>query len=101
MASTEEGKLLETFKETDAMFDGGRCPEALPILRKYSQLENAEVLWRLVRACYTVGKYYTKDQAEAKRLSTEAVEFAKRAIAADERNFYAQRVRGLSALFLR
>ena len=93
MASSEEDRLLEVFKETDAMYYASKSPEALQIMRKYSQLENAEVLWRMVRLCYTVGKYFTKDQAEAKRLSTEAMEFAKRSIAADARNFNAQRVR--------
>ena len=92
MANSDD-KMLEVFKETDAMYTGGRSPEALAILRKYSQLENAEVLWRLVRACSTVGMHFTKDQAEAKRLAGEAMDFGKRAIAADAGNYNAHRVK--------
>ena len=92
MATSEEERLQEMLKETDAMYYGGKSPEAIQILRKYSQSENTEVLWRLVRACYTVGKFFTKDKTESKQLSDEATGYAKRAVAIDEHNFNTQKV---------
>lgn len=77
------------------MYYGGKSPEAIQILRKYSQSENTEVLWRLVRACYTVGKFFTKDKTESKQLSDEATGYAKRAVAIDEHNFNTQKVSGV------
>lgn len=92
MATSEED--LQVIKETDAMYYGGKSPEAIQILRRHSQTNNPEVLWRLVRACYTVGKFFIKDQAESKRLSDEAMEYAKRGIAIDEHSFSTQKVSG-------
>lgn len=94
MATSEED--LQVIKETDAMYYGGKSPEAIQILRRHSQTNNPEVLWRLVRACYTVGKFFIKDQAESKRLSDEAMEYAKRGIAIDEHSFSTQKWMGIA-----
>lgn len=88
----EQDKLTETLKQVDELYKNAKSPEALPLLKPYSQSNNAEVLWRLARLQYTIGKFFTKDQDVAKQLSVEALDAAKRAVAADERSCFSHKV---------
>ena len=92
MASIEQDKLTEVLQQVDDLYAKGKSPEALPLLKPYSQSDNAEVLWRLARLNYTVGKFFTKDQDAAKKLSIDALDAAKRAVAADERSCFSHKV---------
>ena len=94
MASADQDQLKAIFAQVDELFATGKSPEALPLLKPYSsRLDNAEVQWRLARLQYTIGKFFTKDQDVAKQLSVEALEAAKKAVAADERSCFAHKVR--------
>ena len=93
MASADQDQLKAIFAQVDELFATGKSPEALPLLKPYSsRSDNAEVQWRLARLQYTIGKFFTKDQGVAKQLSVEALEAAKKAVAADERSCSAHKV---------
>ena len=93
MASADQDQLKAIFAQVDELFATGKSPEALPLLKPYSsRSDNAEVQWRLARLQYTIGKFFTKDQDVAKQLSVEALEAAKKAVAADERSCFAHKV---------
>ncbi|KAL5489617.1 hypothetical protein EMCRGX_G018732 [Ephydatia muelleri] len=97
MASADQDQLKAIFAQVDELFATGKSPEALPLLKPYSsRSDNAEVQWRLARLQYTIGKFFTKDQDVAKQLSVEALEAAKKAVAADERSCFAHKWMGIA-----
>ena len=59
----------------------------MPFLTQYRECANAELLWRLARACRDLANLSVTDQTSKRSLIYEAHEYAQRALAADEENY--------------
>nr|BCX01185.1 MAG: hypothetical protein KatS3mg041_1231 [Bacteroidota bacterium] len=90
--------VSELLARADGLRAEGRFAQVLPLLEQAQRLEprNAEVLWRLARAKVDLGEQ-APDRSTQKRLYTEALEHARAAVAADERNANAYKYVAIAA----
>ena len=98
----EQARTRDAIRQADDLYEQNKMVEALRLLERYgeegssnrSSRSNAEVLWRLARLCYKVGKYGTQDRAEAEQLSRAGMGFAERAVQCGDDNFACHKARG-------
>ncbi|CAH3137084.1 unnamed protein product [Pocillopora meandrina] len=84
--SKEMSELELDIKTADELFDETRTQEVYDLLLKHRDLQNAEIEWRLARACRVLAEEC--DDADAKkRLTYEALEHAKLALDLDDKNY--------------
>ena len=78
-------------KTADELFDETRTQEVYDLLLKHKDLQNAEIEWRLARACRVLAEE-CDDADTKKRLTYEALEHAKLALDLDDKNYASHKV---------
>ena len=81
--------LLE---QSDKLYFEKKWREAGHLLSSYHDLDDAEVLWRIVRSLYRTSKYYSKDATEAEETARRGFELSKKALEIDSNNFQCYKV---------
>ena len=56
MTTSLEDQLEKIVAEADRLYDSNRWREALEYLEQYASSTDVQVLWRLARLCYKVGR---------------------------------------------
>lgn len=79
-------QLENDLKVADELHDNNETQKVYDLLIKHKDLQNAEVEWRLVRACRILALKST-DSERKKSLSYEAHEHAKLGLSLDDKNF--------------
>ena len=65
--------------------------ELYELLEQHSDVEDAEVVWRLARAVYEMGQH-SKDSEQRKRFMYEAYDYIQKAMILDDKNFAVHKV---------
>ncbi|KAJ7386293.1 cellular calcium ion homeostasis [Desmophyllum pertusum] len=73
-------------KTADELFDNNKTQELYDLLLKRKDSQNAEVEWRLARACRVLAEK-SEDTDTKKNMTYEALEHAKLALSIDDKNF--------------
>ncbi|KAL3110622.1 hypothetical protein niasHT_016974 [Heterodera trifolii] len=73
------GQHLLLIREADLYFESNLVENAYNVLRRHRSTKNPELLWRIARVLYKLGRQ-TKNAAERDRLCFEAFEFAQKAL---------------------
>ena len=61
--------------------------EGLQLLEPHESMGEAEVLWRLARFCYKVGKFHSSEKKQSRKMAERAVKYAEDSVEADDGNF--------------
>ena len=86
--------------EADKLHSSNQWRECYDYLKGHADgTEDVELLWRLIRAYYFVGKYLAKSTEEAKEIATKGQEISDRALKINENHFNVQRVRSSVPVF--
>ena len=96
-AASESKKMSELehdIKMADELFDDNKTQEAYDLLIKHKDVQNAEVEWRLARACRVLAEK-SLDEGIKKQITYEALEHAKLALSLDDKNFACHKVNGI------
>lgn len=92
-SKTKEMSELELdIKKADELFDNEKQQEMYDLLLKHKNSQNAEVEWRLARACRVLAEK-NNDADIKKKLTYEALEHAKLALSLDDKNFACHKVK--------
>ena len=94
-AAASHDQLPQILRHVDQLYEDNQMQEALAYLEPLAQREEAEVLWRLARLCYKVGKYHTSSQEQARELAERGMGYAKRSVTADSKNFACHKWMGI------
>lgn len=94
-AASEQERLPDVLARADQLYKENKMPEALSYLRQFDTQEEAELLWRLARLCYKVGKYHSASYGEAEQLGEAGLRYAERAVAAEGDNFACHKWMGI------
>ena len=78
--------------EADRIYNNYEHIKLYEFLLGFKDSENAELLWRLARACRDVGQMSETPKEKKKQLAYDALEYAKKAVAIDDNNFAAHKV---------
>ena len=81
-------------KTADELYDNNETQKTYDLLIKHKDAQNAEVEWRLARACRMSAENST-DAEKKKALSYESLDHAKLALSLDDKNFACHKVRVL------
>lgn len=73
-------------KTADELFDDNKTQDMYDLLLKHKDLQNAEIEWRLARACRVLAENCV-DHDTKKKLTYEALEHAKLALDLDDKNY--------------
>ena len=76
-------ELENDLKVADELHENGEAQKVYDVLIKYKDLQNAEVEWRLARACRILAM---TDSEKKKAFTYEAHEHAKLALSLDDKN---------------
>lgn len=82
----------DIIKQADDLMAQNKIKEAYDVLNAHKDTENPEILWRFARICYRQGKYHTPDTKEAQSLANMGLEYASKAIALNDKCYFAYRV---------
>ena len=96
--SKEMSELELDIKTADKFYDDNKTQEVYDLLLKHKDMQNAEVEWRLARACRVLAEK-SSDQDTKKKLTYEALEHAKLALSLDDKNFASHKVSDIAAVF--
>ena len=88
-------QLPQILQHVDRLYEENQMQEALAYLESLAHWEEGEVLWRLARLCYKVGKYYASSQEEARKLAEQGLVYAERSVAASSKNFACHKWMGI------
>ena len=92
LESTNKMSELETdLKEADELYDNNETQKVYHLLMKHKDLQNAEVEWRLARACRVLAEKST-DSEKKKALTYETLDHAKLALSLNDKNFACHKV---------
>ena len=94
-ATTTQNQLPQILQHVDRLYEENQMQEALAYLEPLAHWEEGEVLWRLARLCYKVGKYYASSQDEARRLAERGLVYAERSVSASSKNFACHKWMGI------
>lgn len=84
---------VEIAAEADRLHYGGGWRDAYEYLKPHCDSStDPEVLWRLLRSFYRVGKFLAKDQQEIEYLAQKGHDIMERALKLHENNFHIQKV---------
>ena len=86
------GDLQADFTRSDELYEAYEFRKAFAILEKYSESDDPEVLWRLIRIYYRIGNNDAKDEAEAGRVADTALALRERVSAVGKEHFLCQKV---------
>eukprot|EP00057_Strongylocentrotus_purpuratus_P014341 XP_011668815.1 PREDICTED: regulator of microtubule dynamics protein 1 isoform X2 [Strongylocentrotus purpuratus] len=73
--------------EADRLYDANKSTELYDHLVRFKDTTNDELLWRLARACRCVAQLSCTSKEDKKRLTYESLDFAQRALKANDKNF--------------
>lgn len=79
-------ELENDLKVADELHENGEEQKVYDMLIKYKDLQNAEVEWRLARACRIFAKTNADDKEKEENFIYEAHEHAKLALSLDDKN---------------
>ena len=88
-SASKMGEIESDLKTADELFNNDEPQGAYEILIKYK--DNAEVEWRLVRACRVLA-IKSADSEKKKALAYEAQKHAKLGLSLDDKNFACHKV---------
>ncbi|XP_078347760.1 regulator of microtubule dynamics protein 1-like isoform X2 [Oculina patagonica] len=74
-------------KKADELFDNEKQQEMYDLLLSHKDSQNAEVEWRLARACRVLAEKNQDNADIKKKMTYEALEHAKLALSLDDKNF--------------
>ena len=84
-------------KEADRLQTSNKWREAYDYLRPHAaEAVDPEVLWRLLRSYYRIGKYLARDKQERDQVAEDGLQLYERALKRDENHFNVQKVSVLS-----
>ena len=86
-------------KHADQLFTDNKWREALDYLQQFSDTEDSELLWRLIRMNYRIGKK-SSNRIEAKKFAEIATKLSEKAMALHENDFQCIKVWLMATLFL-
>jgi len=73
--------------EADKLEKENRWREAYNYLKEYvDSAEDPELVWRIIRAYYRVGKYLARDKQEREEVARKGEELFARALAINDKN---------------
>ena len=99
LESTNKMSELETdLKEADELYDSNETQRVHGLLMKHKDLQNAEVEWRLARACRVLAEKST-DSEKKKALTYETLDHAKLALSLDDKNFACHKVSAFLSIY--
>lgn len=79
--------------EVDRLEEENLWREAYDYVRPYADTtEDLDLMWRLIRAYYRVGKYLPRDKQESLEVAKKGMEISDRALRIDENHFNVHRV---------
>ena len=94
MASGDVPALLQ---QADELYSQGKYEEALNLLEPQSaESEDTELLWRLLRIYYRLGKGAKDDKTRAETLAKKAYDLSQRGLKINENSFGIQKVKLIS-----
>ena len=76
-----------TCKHVDQLYEDNEWRKTLEYLQQFSDTEDPELLWRLIRVNYRLGKQGTSDQREAKKFAEAALQHSEKALALHANDF--------------
>ena len=85
-------------KHADQLFTDNKWREALDYLQQFSDTEDSELLWRLIRMNYRIGKK-SSNRIEAKKFAEIATKLSDKAMALHENDFHCIKVWLMETLF--
>ena len=80
-------------QHADKLYEDRKWHEALEYLEQYGETEELDLLWRLMRINYRVGKHITPDRKAAERMAARGMELSERALKISDKHFLCQKVR--------
>lgn len=97
LATSRMSDLAVYLKSVDEQYKAGQWRENLENLDSYVEshkeaLEEPEILWRIVRIYYKIGKYLPRDQKESEELSRKGYEYSEKSLKIDDKNFSCRKV---------
>jgi protein-disulfide isomerase-like protein with CxxC motif len=88
-----EQEVAALCAEADKLERASKWREAYDMLKPHAGgARDPELLWRIVRAYYRMGKYLTKDKHERDLIAEEGMALSERALQIDPNNFNVQKV---------
>ena len=91
-------ELESDMKTADELYDNNETQKAHDLLCKHKDSQNAEVEWRLARACRVLAEK-SKDSEKKKALTYETLDHAKLALSLDDKNFACHKVSVFVSIF--
>ena len=83
----------EIIAEADRLQSSNKWRDAYEYLKPYSDTtEDPELLWRLLRSYYRIGKHLARDHQERDAVAEKGLEILKRALDKDSNHFNIQKV---------
>lgn len=86
-ASTVHLQLPTILQQADVLYKEDKMREGLQLLEPHESMGEAEVLWRLARFCYKVGKFHSSEKKQSRKMAERAVKYAEDSVEADDGNF--------------
>lgn len=81
-------------QHADKLYEERKWHEALEYLEQYADTKELDLLWRLMRINYRVGKHITADRRAAERMAARGMELSERALKISDKHFLCQKVHG-------
>lgn len=82
-------------QHADKLYEERKWHEALEYLEQYADAKELDLLWRLMRINYRVGKHITADRRAAERMAARGMELSERALKISDKHFLCQKVHGI------
>lgn len=93
-------EAADIIAESDRLQNSNKWRDAYEYLKPYSDTtEDPELLWRLIRSYYRIGKHLARDKQEKAAVADKGLEISERALAKDSNHFNIQKV-NLASVFL-
>ncbi|XP_063971729.1 regulator of microtubule dynamics protein 1-like isoform X2 [Lytechinus pictus] len=86
-APMAEPEVAAAAEEADRFYSANKPTEMYVHLIRFKDTTHDELLWRLARACWSVGQLDRTSKDEKKKLTFDLHDFAKRALKANDQNF--------------
>ncbi|XP_041456077.1 regulator of microtubule dynamics protein 1-like [Lytechinus variegatus] len=86
-APMAEPEVTAAAEEADRLYSANKSTEMYDHLIRFKDTTHDELLWRLARACWSVGQLASTSKDEKKKLTFDLHDFAQRALKANDQNF--------------
>ena len=90
--TTEENPDSDIITKSEEWYDQKEYRKEYDYLVEHKDSSNAEIQWRLARAARNLAQLSSTSTAEKKELTYNALEFAKKALELDDKNFASHKV---------